>query len=150
MNRVEAYALEAPDEEWHDSAKTYCLGVMGALALEDESLSLVFTTDRYIGVINQRFRNKRGPTDVLTFCDSEGHQFPEGEGGNYLGDILISSESVLRNCREFGVSFTEELRRVLIHGVLHLVGWIHNSTEPTEPMLLYQEALLKEIGESIK
>jgi probable rRNA maturation factor len=62
------------------------------------------------------------------------------------GDIVISLETLAENCRVFGVDMDEELRRLLIHGILHLSGLDHATLAPDEPMLALQERLLAELG----
>ena len=64
-----------------------------------------------------------------------------------LGDILICPQVLSRNAASFGVTENEELRRLLIHGVLHLSGDNHSTNDPSEPMLIRQEAVLKKLGE---
>jgi probable rRNA maturation factor len=73
-------------------------------------------------------------------------------GGNepYLpGDIVISLDALRENAGFFKVSEDEELRRLIIHGILHLAGNDHASNDPGEPMLVKQENILETIGERI-
>ncbi len=78
-------------------------------------ISYVFCTDDYLLDMNQRFLNHDTLTDIITFDYTVGNEIG--------GDIFISVERVADNAKDFNVEFMEELRRVIIHGVLHLCGF---------------------------
>lgn len=151
MNHIEISFLTIPEVEWQDRGQKYCLKVLDHLEKDNCEISLVFTDDDNIAELNGEYRDKEGPTDVLTFCQDEGEPFPVGEEDpfQYLGDIVVSLDTVKRHSMEFHVTFDEELRRVLVHAILHLLGWTHKTREPKDPMLQYQETIIKTIGESI-
>ena len=130
-------------ESWLDRILTY-LG-------EDGDFSLHFITDSGIQALNRDYRGKDEPTDILTFAINDGEAFPQAEGEEKeLGDIFISLESMHRNAKAFSVSDDEELHRLLIHGVLHLLGYDHATNDfSTEPMLIKQEGMMKELGFSV-
>ena len=71
---------------------------------------------------NRRFRGKDATTDVLSFPGDDG---PDVEGGCHLGDILISVERAGAQARQAGVPLERELRVLLLHGYLHLLGYDH-------------------------
>jgi probable rRNA maturation factor len=79
-------------------------------------VNLVLMTDKEIRKLNRKFRGKNKATDVLAF--------PMGEAG-ILGDIAISTETAKRNAGRFGVSYRSELKRLVIHGALHLLEYKH-------------------------
>ncbi|MDI6730974.1 MAG: rRNA maturation RNase YbeY [Candidatus Margulisbacteria bacterium] len=79
-------------------------------------INLVFVSDHEIRRLNGRFRGKNKATDVLSF--------PMGENG-ILGDIAISVDTAGRNAQRFGVQYKREVKRLVIHGVLHLLGYDH-------------------------
>ncbi len=81
-------------------------------------LSVVLVSDRRIAEMNEKYRNKKGPTDVLSFSYDD----PE-----YLGDIIISVETAKRQAEEMGHSLERELKVLLIHGFLHLLGYDHET-----------------------
>lgn len=113
--------------------------------------SIHFVSDEEIRALNRSYRDKDEATDILTFALSDGDAFPEIEGEEKeLGDIFISLESMHRNAKAFSVSDDEELHRLLIHGVLHLLGYDHATNDfSTEPMLIKQEGMMKELGFSV-
>jgi probable rRNA maturation factor len=84
-------------------------------------LSLWLTTDEEIAKLNKRFLGRDGPTDVISFPDGE----PHPDGALPLGDIAISGETARRNARRYRHAFLDELRRLVVHGVLHLLGHGH-------------------------
>ena len=85
------------------------------------SLSFVFTSNERIKLINQEYLNHNYFTDVISFDYSEGDLIS--------GDIVISVEEVKRNADFYGADPEEELRRVMIHGVTHLLGYVDSNEE---------------------
>ena len=115
---------------------------------ETGDFSVTFVSDEEIRNLNREYRNIDSPTDILTFRLADGEDdFPSLEGEDEeMGDIFISLESMRRNAREFGVEENDELRRLLLHGLMHLRGWDHRTNDfNSEPMLIEQERILKEI-----
>ena len=90
------------------------------LGVENAEFSVVFVTDGIIRRYNRDYRGFDKPTDVLSF---------RGEGG-YLGDILISSETAYNQARKSNtLSFETNIHRLLLHGLLHLVGYDHETDD---------------------
>ena len=81
-----------------------------------KELSFIFCSDAYLLEINQQYLNHDTYTDIVTFDNSEAE-------GKIVGDIFISIERIRENASKFNVSDTTELHRVIIHGVLHLLGY---------------------------
>ena len=80
------------------------------------AVSYIFCSDAYLLQLNQQYLNHNTLTDIITFDYSEGAKQLEGE-------IYISIDRVNENAEKFKVSFQDELDRVMIHGVLHLIGY---------------------------
>ena len=115
---------------------------------ETGDFSVTFVSDDEIRNLNREYRNIDLPTDILTFRLADGEDdFPAPEGEDEeMGDIFISLESMKRNASEFGVGENDELRRLLLHGLMHLRGWDHKTNDfNLEPMLIEQERILREI-----
>ncbi len=114
---------------------------------EDGEFSISFIDDEEIKSLNKEYRDIDSPTDILTFRLDDDDSFPTiEEEEKELGDIFISLDSMARNAEEFGVEKSDELRRLLLHGVLHLEGYDHKTNDfSTEPMLIKQEEILKKI-----
>lgn len=113
-------------------------------------LSLRLTTDSDIQALNSQFRHKDQATDVLSFAAMEVN-FPKVEDETadlslYLGDIIISVDTAVRQAPAHGYSLRKELAWLASHGLLHLLGWDH----PDEPSLLLmldrQETFLASSG----
>ncbi len=115
---------------------------------EDGDFSLHFISDDEIRSLNSEYRAKDEPTDILTFAINDGEPFPVAEGEEKeLGDIFISVDSMNRNADSLSVDRAEELRRLLVHGILHLRGMDHSTNDfQTEPMLIEQERIMRELG----
>jgi probable rRNA maturation factor len=110
-------------------------------------MSLTLCGNDRIADLNREFRGKEGPTDVLTFVMEEGEEgdlfFPDPTGHRSVGDIVVSLEKVKENSRELGIPYEEELKRVILHGILHLKGMTHEGYDWEQGMLREQETLLK-------
>jgi probable rRNA maturation factor len=103
----------------------------------DKEFSLVFIDDDGIKALNSEFRNKDVATDVLSF-----EEFLD----DYLGDIIISIDTMKRQALEYGHSETRELYFLLTHGYLHLNGYDHIKPEEEKIMYELQDKLLQEYG----
>jgi probable rRNA maturation factor len=100
--------------------------MLRALQLPAAELSLLLTDDAGIRALNREHRHKDKPTDVLAFPMTDGT--PEQQG--LLGDVVISLETAKRQADARRRSLAEEVRFLLAHGLLHLVGYDHAT--PTE------------------
>ncbi|EFK05726.1 translation metalloprotein YbeY [delta proteobacterium NaphS2] len=120
--------------------------VLEDLDCHDKELSILFTDDENMAVLNRQYRQKEGATDVLSFSMQEAL---DGEDGTplfetvMLGDVVISVDTALRDAKELGESFEKTVDRLLIHGILHLTGYDHErSQEDSERMMAAEERLL--------
>jgi probable rRNA maturation factor len=149
MNRVEVSAEEVPLPSWADGSIRFALKALAELGRDNWDLSVLYCDDTFIKDLNARYRNRDEATDVLSF--PLGQTLVEGEEQRYLpGDIVISLDTLAKNAEYFEVAPDEELRRLLIHGILHLDGMDHTTNEKTEPMLILQEKILANlVGERI-
>jgi probable rRNA maturation factor len=149
MNRIEVNAEEVPLPPWSPRARDYVLKVLDRINRDGWDVSVLFCGDAYIQSLNARFRNKDEPTDVLSFFLGETCRDDEA-GERYIpGDIVISLETLAENARYFKVSEDEELRRLLVHGILHLDGLDHDAVPDLaaeDPMLITQERIVAELS----
>jgi probable rRNA maturation factor len=109
-----------------------------ALEAVDQSkseLSIAIVTDDEIAALNSEHRGKRSATDVLSFSLLEGEH--NDQRGKLLGDVVIGIETAARQARAAHRSLDEEVARLLIHGILHLLGWDHE--ESAEAKLMRRE-----------
>jgi probable rRNA maturation factor len=101
------------------------------LRLPTESVSVCLVSNSDIARWNRAYRGKKGPTDVLSFrADEEtgiGRSKPPRASAAYLGDIAIAPAVARRNARRFERTFGEEMRILILHGMLHLMGYDHET-----------------------
>lgn len=99
--------------------------MLEAIELGDYELSVVLTGDERIHALNRAYRKKDKPTDVLAFAQREG---PHGErAGRLLGDVVVSVPTARRQAAEASRDVLSEVLWLLAHGLLHLVGWDHDT-----------------------
>ncbi|MBM6875013.1 rRNA maturation RNase YbeY [Fusobacterium mortiferum] len=108
-------------------------------------VSLLFTGNDEIQVINREYRDKDQPTDVISFAYHETEDFDIGPYDT-LGDIVISLERVVEQAKEYNHSPKRELFYVLTHGVLHLLGYDHIEEEERKEMRAKEEEILGSFG----
>lgn len=89
-------------------------------------ISIIFCSDNYILDVNLRYLHHDYFTDVITFDYCEGNRLS--------GDLFISVDSVRENAVEFGTEFDDELHRVIVHGLLHLIGYDDHTPEDQKQM----------------
>lgn len=108
-------------------------------------VSIVIVDDEEIQKLNRDYRGKDTPTDVLSFLLQEG-DFVVSEGDNLLGDIVISLETALRQAEDYGHSLEREVGFLTAHGMLHLLGYSHETIEAEKVMNEKAEAVLNILG----
>ena len=119
----------------------------------DVEISLTFTDNTGIRVLNREFRQIDKATDVLSFplTDYAGTDLPIDEPEVSLGDIVISLERAAEQSMEFGHSFEREVAFLTVHSMLHLLGYDHvNSDEEDAEMRRRQREILESMGLNIK
>ena len=129
------------------SLETFLRRVKKELGVQEFAVTVCFVSDVEIAGMNERFRKKTGPTDVLSFpaekrrrvltsgkriTNAEDTQKGRGEPESrrterYLGDIAIAPETARRNAKKNERSLSNELRVLILHGVLHLMGYDHET-----------------------
>ena len=126
----------------------YLNKVLSEIKLSNVEFSVSFINEVNMKRMNRKFRDIDDSTDILSFAaeDDDGFGFiSAGRRKRVLGDMLICPEVLRRNAQTFKVTENEELRRLLIHGVLHLSGENHQTNDPSEPMLIKQEKILSKL-----
>lgn len=109
------------------------------------TLSIAFIDNTSIQNVNRQYRNKDYPTDVLSFVSNE--QTPQG----FLwGEILISPAMALINATENNHSLLQEIQVLLVHGMLHLFGYDHESEEEAQIMQNLEALLLNSLNRSVQ
>ena len=144
--------LEGVVAPWTPAYESFLLKALVALGAEDWQISITLTTDAAMRELNRKWRGKDEATDVLSF-ESEPEPDPEvprpPRGRGCYGDLVISMDTLEVNGAYFHVETQEELQRVSVHGLMHLMGWDHSTNEADEPMLVRQESVLATIKEKL-
>ncbi len=121
--------------------------VKGAGFERKTELSIVLTSDAEVKKLNRIYRNKNKTTDVLSFPLLEGKSFMSGlEENMALGDVVVSVPQTKRQALEAGKPFKTELALLIVHGVLHLLGYDHITLVQEKKMFALQDSLLKKFG----
>jgi rRNA maturation RNase YbeY len=122
---------------------TLAEGVLRREGVRDALLSIAFVTDRRISALNRKHLGHAGPTDVISFGFA-----PVDRARVVVGDVYIAPGVARRNAQMHGSGVREELSRLVVHGVLHVVGHDHPDGEPryASPMWRRQEQLLRSLG----
>lgn len=122
---------------------------LAAHALEAEGvarpaeLSITFADDALVQRLNREYRDTDEPTDVLSFGQADGEEFtvPPGEA-RHLGDIVISVDTARRQADEHTLALDDEVAHLVVHGVLHLLGYDHELPADEAVMRRREDAIL--------
>ena len=140
----DAYAVDLPQ----DKLQEWISSVLKEVERDGFSLSLLFTDDEKIQELNRDFRGKDMATDVLSFSQMEGEEF--GFENHFLGDIVIAVPYVTKQAQGLGHSVFEEVRYLILHGILHLMGYDHDENEDCEMSRLEKAIYKKLTGETVE
>lgn len=135
-----AFVRETPKRRLTSLARQTLVGEGVAMPAE---LSIVVTDDATIQSLNRRYRDQDSPTDVLSFgCDPDGTFVTPPESPRQLGEVVISYPTAERQAAEHGVAAADELEHLLIHGILHLLGFDHAAAAEARTMRAREETHL--------
>jgi len=113
-------------------------------AMADEapsgSIAVALSSDANVEVLNGQFRGKSKPTNVLSFPAGEGA--PDG----FIGDVILASETVRREADEQGVPLDHHVQHLVVHGILHLLGYDHITADEAEQMEALEISILSKLG----
>ena len=128
-------AISIEDESWQDLASnitSLCESTLTKAwkSLDDQSasdvwVSILLTNDQQMRSLNNRYRNKDAPTNVLSFPSPENTAMAE-DAGHVLGDIALSAQTIIREAAEQSKTVPDHLAHLLVHGLLHLLGYDHD------------------------
>jgi len=144
MNYMECLLYKTIRSNIHISEKKIQAIVSSVLRITREkpkSVSIHLIGDTKMKQLNNQFRKKNSTTDVLSFAIQEGEHFFDSDE---LGEIFISIPRIKRQAKQNRIPFPEEFQRMLIHGMLHLLGYDHTKPKEAKKMFLLQEKILKE------
>jgi len=116
--------------------------LLALLALENAELSVALVSDAEIHRLNATYRHKDQPTDVLAFAMREGS---DGLHPEVLGDVVISLDTAARQAATRGAPVADEVRLLLTHGVLHLLGYDHERSPSEARRMFSKQRALKAV-----
>jgi probable rRNA maturation factor len=119
VNRQRRFPVD--EERWRRLGEL----ALKKIGVEDAGATVAFVSDRAMRELNRRWRGKRGTTDVLSF-PVEQEEWEQREG-KMLGDVVISVEQAARQAAENGLTLDEEIAQLILHGLLHLCGYDHET-----------------------
>jgi probable rRNA maturation factor len=107
-------------------------------------LSMVFTNDKNIQKINKKFRQKNTPTNVLSFpmYESEFFEIIKKEKYVVLGDIVLSLDTIIKEIEEQNITFDYHLNHLIVHSILHLIGFDHIGEDEADEMEKIEKEVL--------
>ena len=108
-------------ERWRAFAER----ALGVVPAGGAGVTVAFVSDRAMRELNRRWRGKAGTTDVLSFPAGD-EEFGGAEGAS-LGDVVISAEQAARQAAAHGLGFENEVEQLILHGLLHLCGYDHET-----------------------
>jgi probable rRNA maturation factor len=132
--------------------------ILREVKFADAEVSIAFVSDAEISKWNQNYRNKKGPTDVLSFPAlskrrAQRHARRKQTGGvnakstgGFLGDIAIAPETARRYAKKNGRTLDNEIRILMLHGVLHLMGYDHDNKSDYGQMNRIEQKLRRRLG----
>lgn len=119
VNRQRKVRVES--ERW----RAFAEGALKVVPAVGAGVTVAFVSDRAMRELNKRWRGKSGTTDVLSFPSGQ-EEFEKGAGAS-LGDVVISAEQAARQAGEHGLDFDGEVAQLILHGLLHLCGYDHET-----------------------
>jgi rRNA maturation RNase YbeY len=125
--------------------KKYVQQILTYLECDDQELSVVFASDRLMRTLNRAYRHQDSPTNVLAFPQRPTHQ---GEPSTaLLGDVIVALPTAAREARALQQSLEERVLYLLVHGILHLLGYDHDqSVHERCRMEAREQEILRHLG----
>ena len=108
-----------------------------------DEICIVLLDDAQIAALNLKWRGKDAPTNVLSFPASPG---PALRASRYLGDVALAFETIEREAAEEGETFADHLTHLVVHGILHLLGYDHVKEDEARRMEALETRILASIG----
>jgi len=111
-------------------------------SVPESELGIVVTDDEQVRKLNNRYGGEDKATDVLSFSLREGEEFVSPDATERLGEVIISLEMAERQAAEAAHPVADEMAHLLVHGILHLLGYDHAEPEDERVMRAREDALL--------
>lgn len=130
-----------PEQSYFEQAAEKAAdAILACLDRQDDELCVMLVGDERMRELNLQWRGKDSTTDVLSFSQLEGDEM--ASPALMLGDVVVSVDVLRRQAAEGGWTWQEELTRLLLHGVLHLIGFDHEAEEDARVMRAEEERIV--------
>jgi len=142
------FDIAIEDEAWENllpECEALCANILAVLGIkQDTELSILLTDDAQVKTLNAEYRDQDKPTNVLSFPVVQiavGDDLPP-----MLGDVIFARETLIREAEELGISLHDHFSHLLLHGVLHLMGYDHLDDEEAQEMENFETELLEKLN----
>ncbi len=149
--------ISVQDPEWEKMGEIYDIIKLTAqtalhsaimpkeCADRDLEISIVLANDDLVHILNNTYREKDKPTNVLTFATLDEEEIPH-DGPLNLGDVVLSYQTIEREAQEQGKFPIDHIRHLTVHGVLHLLGYDHKDDDQANDMETLEIRILEQLG----
>ena len=117
------------------------VGATPELQVDQLEACVALSSDEHVARLNETYRGKSVPTNVLSFPASG-----TGPEANFLGDVVLAGETVAREAEALGLPFKNHLQHLVVHGLLHLLGFDHENDEDAQAMETIEARILARLG----
>jgi probable rRNA maturation factor len=130
--------IHLQDARWKKTLHPYCktIGSIVAAVNAKGEISIVLADDDFVQNLNKQYRGKNKPTNVLSFPNED----------EPLGDVILAFETVAREAEEQGKTFRDHAAHLIVHGILHLMGYDHEDEGEADKMEAREAKILKKLG----
>jgi probable rRNA maturation factor len=143
--RIDAPFRKSVTEDW---LRLIAGRVLAAEGVTSAEIGIVITGDRAVQTLNRNYRGEDAPTDVLSFAlteDAQDFVLPP-DAVSRLGEVVVSFPTARRQAQQAGRPVAEEMAHLVVHGILHLLGYDHAQEAEERAMRAREEALLAALG----
>ena len=131
--------------KWKTAEINTVRNVIKATKTQRNGLTIRLSNDKDVKAFNLKWKGINKPTNILSFLNN-GQSFSFEDNMTYLGDIIISYDTLIKEAKIAKIDFQDHLSHILIHGILHLKGYTHNKEEDTRIMQNEEKRLLKNLN----
>ena len=133
------------EAKWRVSEISTIRKVLKVIKIQRNGLTIRLSNDKDIKYFNLKWKGINKPTNILSFLNND-NLFSFENNMIYLGDIIISYDTLLKEVKIRKIDFQDHLSHILIHGILHLKGYTHDKEEDTRIMQNEEKRILKNLN----